>query len=76
MAKLTKTSVFNTQVTKPETPMDKTSRVVKKIVDDESEQRHVKTARLRNARLEREANTPAKVVPAVRKPRPSRAVTK
>ena len=60
MAKLTKTSVFKTQNPKPETPMEKTTRIVRSIVDEEAEQRQTKIARLRKARLEREANTPTK----------------
>ncbi len=60
MAKLTKTSVFKAQGPKVETQMDKTTRVVRKMADEEAEQRQVKIDRLRNARLEREANTPAK----------------
>ena len=60
MAKLTKTSVFKAQGSKAETPLDKTTRVVRKMVDEEAEQRQTKMNRLRNARLEREANTPIK----------------
>jgi hypothetical protein len=60
LAKLTKTSVFNAQGAKVETPMDKTTRIVRKMVDEEAEKRQVKMDRLRNARLEREANTPTK----------------
>ncbi len=60
MAKLTKTSVFKAQGPKVETQMDKTTRVVRKMADEEAEQRQVKIDRLRNARLEREANTPTK----------------
>jgi len=62
MAKLTETSVFKAHNPKPETPMDKTTRVVRKMVDDEAEKRQVKMDRLRNARLEREASTPAKTL--------------
>jgi len=58
MAKLTKTNVFKAYDSKPETPMDKTTRVVRKMVDEDAEKRQVKISRLRNARLEREANTP------------------
>jgi hypothetical protein len=58
MVKLTKTDVFKTYDSKPETPMDKTTRVVRKMVDEDAEKRQVKISRLRNARLEREANTP------------------
>lgn len=60
MAKLTKTSVFKASGHIVETPMDKTTRIVRKMVKDEAEQRQVKNDRLRNARLEREANTPTK----------------
>lgn len=38
--------------------MEKTTRVVRQMVDEEAEQRHAKNSRLRTARLEREANTP------------------
>lgn len=46
-----------------ETPMEKTTRAVTKIIDTETEQRQTKTARLRKARLEQEANLTAKAVP-------------
>jgi len=39
--------------------MDKTTRAVRHILDDEAEKRSSKTSRLRKARLEREAATPA-----------------
>lgn len=58
MAKLTKVSAFKELGAKPESAMDRTTRVVRRIVDEEAEQRQAKTARLRNDRLEREANTP------------------
>ena len=58
MAKLTKKNVFKSYDAKPETPMDKTTRVVRKMVDEDAEERQAKITRLRNARLEREANTP------------------
>lgn len=57
LAKLTKTSVFKAQGSKAETPLDKTTRIVRKMVAEEAEQRQAKNDRLRNARLEREANT-------------------
>lgn len=56
--KLTKKNVFKAYAAKPETPMDKTTRVVRKMVDEDAEARQAKITRLRNARLEREANTP------------------
>ncbi len=58
MAKLTKTSVFNAKGPNVETPMEKTTRIVRKMVEEEAEQRQAKNDRLRKARLEREANTP------------------
>lgn len=39
-----------------ETVMDKITRAAMEIVDDETEQRQLKTERLRKARLEREAS--------------------
>ena len=58
MAKLTKTTAFKAIAPRAETPMDKTTRIVKKMVDDEAEKQQAKNARLRKARLEREACTP------------------
>ena len=55
MAKLTKKNVFKACDAKPETKMDKTTRVVRKMVDEDAEERQAKITRLRNARLEREA---------------------
>lgn len=59
MARQGKTSLFNTPSSRAETPMDKTTRAVRHILDDEAEKRSIKTSRLRKARLEREAATPA-----------------
>jgi hypothetical protein len=59
MTKLTKNTLFKVYDSKPETPMEKTTRVVRQMVDEETEQRQAKNSRLRNARLEREANTPS-----------------
>jgi hypothetical protein len=58
MTKLTKNTLFKVYDSKPETPMDKTTRVVRQMVDEETEKRDAKNSRLRTARLEREANTP------------------
>jgi len=58
LTKLTKNNLFKVHVSKQESAMDKTTRVVRQMVDEEAEQRQVKNSRLRNARLEREANTP------------------
>jgi hypothetical protein len=58
MAKSTKITLFKDTAPRAETLMDKITRAAKEIVDDETEQRAVKTERLRKARLEREASTP------------------
>lgn len=76
MAKLTKLTAFKAHVPKPETAMDKTTRIVKKIADEEAEKRLVKMNRLRSARLERSANTRVDDKPAGRKTRLSKAATK
>lgn len=60
MAKLTKTSVFKTQYPNAETPIDKTTRIARKMVEEAAAERQDKSDRLRIARLEREANTPKK----------------
>ncbi|MCF2906182.1 hypothetical protein L0666_14395 [Octadecabacter sp. CECT 8868] len=67
MTKRTKTTVLKESFLDRETPMDRTSRVVRKMIDDEAEQRQLKLDRLRNARLEREANTPTKAVAGAKK---------
>lgn len=59
MAKRTKKNEFKAYFSKPESLMDKTTRVVRKMVDEDAEERQAKITRLRNARLEREANTPS-----------------
>lgn len=59
MAKFTKAKVFNTSTPRAETLMDKTTRVVRGILAEETEHRHFKTARLRKARLEREVGSQA-----------------
>lgn len=58
MAKLTKTTLFKDAKPRAETVMDKTTRAAREILDEENDLREVKTARLRKARLEREAGTP------------------
>ncbi|GFE67308.1 hypothetical protein [Litoreibacter roseus] len=60
MAKLTKLSVFKAQNPTVETPLDKTTRIVRKMAEEETEQRQAKNNRLRTARLEREGGTPTK----------------
>lgn len=60
MTIIEKTTAFKTYKPNANTPMEKTTRAVKEIVDGETEQRKIKTARLRAARLEREASILAK----------------
>lgn len=69
-----KSSVFKTQTPRAETPMDKTIHIVREIADEEAEKRRIKNARLRSARLEREANTPAEPAKPPRKTRAAKAV--
>lgn len=54
MANLKKKTVYTTSAPVPETPIDKTARVVRIMNDDAAEQRLVKMARLRKDRLERD----------------------
>lgn len=56
MAKQTKISLFKEQDFKPETSLEKTTRIARKMVEDEAEQRQYQIDRLRTARLEKEAN--------------------
>ncbi|WP_299971646.1 hypothetical protein [uncultured Roseobacter sp.] len=76
MPKPTKTTLFKALDLQPETAMDKTTRVVREIIDEEAQQRQVKIARLRTARLEREANTPTDAASAPKKKHTSKAVKK
>ncbi|SUZ33998.1 hypothetical protein ROE7235_03779 [Roseibaca ekhonensis] len=62
MTELTRSSVFKPSAPRAETPMDKTTRAAREILDGEMERRQVKTARLRKARLEREASPAVEVV--------------
>ena len=49
MAKLLKTTVFSSDTSPKETSLDKTTRIMRRITQDEAEVRHQKTARLRKA---------------------------
>jgi hypothetical protein len=66
MAKLNKDTLFKAPQTRAETVMDKTTRVVREMLDTETEQREAKTQRLRKTRLEREAATPDDPKPTTR----------
>lgn len=77
MVKRTIKPVFKEYNPKPETAMDKTTRIVRKMVDEDAEQRQAKITRLRKARLEREANSPPEATAtAARQTRRSEAVKK
>ncbi len=58
MANLAKTTVFTSSGCEKETALDKSTRIVRRINEDEADVRHQKTARLRKARFESEADTP------------------
>ncbi|WP_420395001.1 hypothetical protein [Nioella sp.] len=78
MTRSTKNSLFKCSTPIRETLMDKTTRVVKQIIDEETEQRKVKTSRLRKARLEKEEGaaveaTAPKPAKAPKKPRATAA---
>ena len=62
MVKLIKSNAFATPKPHAETRMDKTTRAVREILDGEAENREIKTARLRKARLEREANSHSEAI--------------
>ncbi|WP_298844844.1 hypothetical protein [uncultured Roseobacter sp.] len=55
MAKVTKDTFFSTSKPVAETNLDKTTRIVREITESEAEKRQTKMARLRAARLERDA---------------------
>ncbi|SMX25710.1 hypothetical protein [Boseongicola aestuarii] len=75
MVKLIKTTAFKSYDAKPESQMDKTTRIVREMMEVDAEQRQAKRIRLRNARLEREAHTPPETPPkAKRKPGATKTV--
>jgi hypothetical protein len=62
LVKLTKNTAFKHAKPVAETTAEKTTRVVKQMIDEEAAERQLKNSRLRKARLEREASTPVKAV--------------
>ncbi|ASM74480.1 MULTISPECIES: hypothetical protein [Roseobacteraceae] len=79
MLKLTKSTVFTTAAARPETPIDKTTRAATEIIDGETKEREVKTARLRQSRLEKEAIAsvkPAEPTPKAKRKKPQGKTTK
>ncbi|WP_439122358.1 hypothetical protein [Marivita sp.] len=75
MAKLNKDTLFKAPQTRAETVMDKTTRVVREMLDTETEKREAKTQRLRKTRLEREAQTPDEAPAPKAKPRARKTPT-
>lgn len=55
MANLTKMTDFTSTSSQKETPLDKTTRIVRRITKEEAELRHQKAARLRKVRFDSEA---------------------
>lgn len=62
MAKLANMAAVTASGARKETPLEKTSRIVRVITDDAAEVRHAKTARLRKARFDNQADTAADTV--------------
>ena len=60
LANSKKTSVTKVQHSKPETLMDKTTRIVRKMANDDAEQRQDKTIRLRKAPRKRSSHAAGK----------------
>jgi hypothetical protein len=65
MANLAKAIILATTTPKNETPLDKTTRISRRMNNEEAEIRHVKTARLRKARFESEVDTPDELITAI-----------
>lgn len=76
MAKPRKATVLKAHFSGQETAMDKTTRIVKEMIDEETEKRQEKITRLRKTRLEREAKTPPEANAADQKKRRAKAVPK
>jgi hypothetical protein len=52
MTKFDKMAKFTNAGPEKETPLDKTARIVRRMAEDDAEVRHLKTERLRKARIE------------------------
>lgn len=62
MAKLAKTTLFTYGDTPKETALDKTTRIVRRMNDEDAEKRHLKAARLRRDRFKKEAGEPVETI--------------
>ena len=58
MANLARTTLFTSAKAPKETTLDKTTRIVKRIKDEDAEKRHLKTAQLRSDRFKKETEVP------------------
>ena len=65
MIKAAKMDSFTSTGQQKETPLDKTTRIVRRITEDEAEVRHLKTARLRKTRFESKGDTVAVSAPTI-----------
>ena len=64
MAKLAKTTLFTAAEAPKETALDKTTRIVRRMNDEDAEKRHLKAARLRSDRFKKEAGESIETVAA------------
>ena len=64
MAKLAKTTLFTSAEASKETALDKTTRIVRRMNDEDAERRHLKAARLRSDRFKKEASEPVETIVA------------
>ena len=64
MAKLAKTTLFTSAEAPKETALDKTTRIVRRMNDEDAEKRHLKAARLRSDRFKKEAEEPVETIAA------------
>lgn len=64
MAKLAKTTLFTSAEAPKETALDKTTRIVRRMNDEDAERRHLKAARLRSDRFKKEAGEPVETIAA------------
>lgn len=56
MANLAKTTLFTSAEVPKETALDKTTRIVRRMNDEDADKRHLKAARLRSDRIKKEAD--------------------
>jgi hypothetical protein len=58
MTNSAKTTLYTSAEAPKETALDKTTRIVRRMNDEDAEKRHLKTARLRSDRFKKEAEEP------------------